>query len=410
MLPHAIAVLVALTNRVHAQIPCGYEVTHVIQGPPCQLSGPPPTVGTSISPNGRYVCGYYQSCGFTSSLAWVYDTTTQEFTTLPLPAGFFTALAEDVNDAGLVVGHYGGNPGDFGFIYDVKTGQYTNLPPQNAGGTCTAMAINSTGLVCGYRSVDDGGDPVFPWNAFTWSLGAGISDLGVMNGPTSIANDIADDGTVVGYTGGGIISNNTRAFISTGGKLSILAAVPGGLSSAALNTNNKNEVTIWGRIQGPPNSIVRAFLWTSGEMVDLGILPGLLQSIALGINDNSTIVGTCSDPIEPVPFIWHDGLLKNINDLVDPKSGLYISSPECINNPGLITGEGINLQSDIVAFVLSPRAPTTGDTNCDALVDVDDLLSVINSWGDCVGCSADLIADGAVNLADLGVVLDNWSP
>ena len=38
-----------------------------------------------------------------------------------------------------------------------------------------------------------------------------------------------------------------------------------------------------------------------------------------------------------------------------------------------------------------------------------DLLEVLSSWGQCENCPADLNGDGVVSLADLLIVLTNWS-
>lgn len=60
--------------------------------------------------------------------------------------------------------------------------------------------------------------------------------------------------------------------------------------------------------------------------------------------------------------------------------------------------------------------PVIGDINGDAAVDVDDLLEVIEGWGDCPAtgesCDADIeppfIGNGVVNIDDLLLVLSNW--
>ena len=52
-----------------------------------------------ISPNGQYVCGYYQC--IINTAAFVYDTQTRQFITIPLGPGFYDAIANDVNDAGV---------------------------------------------------------------------------------------------------------------------------------------------------------------------------------------------------------------------------------------------------------------------------------------------------------------------
>jgi len=49
----------------------------------------------------------------------------------------------------------------------------------------------------------------------------------------------------------------------------------------------------------------------------------------------------------------------------------------------------------------------SGDATGDLNVDVDDLLVVINNWGDPGGCGDD-DDNGIVNLADLLLVLSNW--
>lgn len=50
-----------------------------------------------------------------------------------------------------------------------------------------------------------------------------------------------------------------------------------------------------------------------------------------------------------------------------------------------------------------------GDLNHDHLVNVDDLLIVLNTWGECaLPCPADANFDYAVNVDDLLIVLNNW--
>ncbi len=50
-----------------------------------------------------------------------------------------------------------------------------------------------------------------------------------------------------------------------------------------------------------------------------------------------------------------------------------------------------------------------GDVNCDGIVDVSDLLSIISNWGSCAGiCSEDIVPDGTINVTDLLQVIGNW--
>ena len=54
--------------------------------------------------------------------------------------------------------------------------------------------------------------------------------------------------------------------------------------------------------------------------------------------------------------------------------------------------------------------PKAGDVNSDAVIDVDDLLAVINAWGNCPApCDADLTGNGVVDVDDLLLVINNWT-
>lgn len=45
----------------------------------------------------------------------------------------------------------------------------------------------------------------------------------------------------------------------------------------------------------------------------------------------------------------------------------------------------------------------------DDAVNIDDLLALINSWGDCLGCPADLNKNAVVNVDDLLQVINGWT-
>lgn len=50
------------------------------------------------------------------------------------------------------------------------------------------------------------------------------------------------------------------------------------------------------------------------------------------------------------------------------------------------------------------------DFNCDGAVDGADLAVILQQWGPCPGCEADLNGDGSVTSADLGQILIAWGP
>lgn len=64
----------------------------------------------------------------------------------------------------------------------------------------------------------------------------------------------------------------------------------------------------------------------------------------------------------------------------------------------------------VLAEAKSTACDCPGDVNLDGDVDIDDLLSVLSSWGPCASgtCAADVTGDGAIDVHDLNTVIDNW--
>jgi hypothetical protein len=72
---------------------------------------------------------------------------------------------------------------------------------------------------------------------------------------------------------------------------------------------------------------------------------------------------------------------------------------------------GLYTDSGIVTVDFTPQCP--GDINLNAFVDVDDLLTVINSWGKCPNfcqdeCPADVNETCVVDVDDLLAVINAW--
>jgi hypothetical protein len=87
---------------------------------------------------------------------------------------------------------------------------------------------------------------------------------------------------------------------------------------------------------------------------------------------------------------------------------------KAINNNGQILCEAFDEHSSFVAVLLSPIPSPIGDLNCNGSVDVDDLLGVINSWGDETPKSssamppADFSHNHVVDVDDLLIAINNW--
>jgi len=81
----------------------------------------------------------------------------------------------------------------------------------------------------------------------------------------------------------------------------------------------------------------------------------------------------------------------------------------------MMTGGGFALTGGFWAISGPGIVPTCfGDIapqpSGDSVVNTADLLAVINAWGACPGCPADLNNDLVVNTADLLAIINAWGP
>lgn len=72
-------------------------------------------------------------------------------------------------------------------------------------------------------------------------------------------------------------------------------------------------------------------------------------SVASDINDDGDIVGFGS-----CPFLYRDGVMYDLNGLIDPASGWHLSLAYAINDNGQIVGQGVNALGQSDAFLLTP--------------------------------------------------------
>lgn len=84
------------------------------------------------------------------------------------------------------------------------------------------------------------------------------------------------------------------------------------------------------------------FLWEDGVMTDLGVPAGFAEAEATDVNDHGDVVGRMrvqNDPVrfaEDAAFLYTDGVIYNLQDLVPPGSGWRFTRAIAINNNGQI--------------------------------------------------------------------------
>lgn len=276
--------------------------------------------------------GGYFPCvmsGLQFMTAAVYDTKTR----LLRRDGQCEYEVNGINDAGTLVGIDGYR----GFVRYANGTQIEITPLSHRpewNGT-RASAIDNEGRVVGGTTIDVGpvgqvqcGEQRIGFNgpsqpmycpdtnayvihAFLATFSGGtqhMRDLGALPGyPDTFATAIAEDGTVVGYSG-----------TQSGPK--------------------------WTRVSGPSH----AWMWYDGRMTDIGRSIAE-SSYAYGVNDRGVIVGCAGDHA----VRWIDKKVEDLNALIDRKSGWYLQCAHAVNRDGVIVGTG-TYRGMTLPFVLVP--------------------------------------------------------
>jgi probable HAF family extracellular repeat protein len=98
-------------------------------------------------------------------------------------------------------------------------------------------------------------------------------------------------------------------------------------------------------------------------MLDLGALStseGSDQSFALGVNNADEVVGYSFADSNQVGFIYRNGVMTNLNDMIDAAHRYLIYAATAINDRGEIVASAFDYKSNAFrAVLLTPRKPVT---------------------------------------------------
>jgi uncharacterized membrane protein len=275
----------------------------------------------------------------------------------------------DPNREGWSCGFFLNNPtfnACLGFVWEPLTGKMRPLP--TLGGTNGfATGTNNLGETAGWAE-NTVHDPtcvlpqVLQFKPVVWGPGRDqIRELPLVAGDTSgAATALNDRGQIVGISGscgfavGGPTAKN--AVLWDNGTATVLVN-PNGAPywNTPMMINERGDIVGFaGAPNDPDGNFTPPFMWTKrGGFRFLPMLPGDVAGVAASINELRQVVGYSNDLNGAIhPSLWIGGTVTNLNDLIEPGSGLTgpIQFLFDINDRGEITGRSTTGQ----AFVAVP--------------------------------------------------------
>jgi probable HAF family extracellular repeat protein len=258
------------------------------------------------------------------------------------------STARSVNDAGQVGGSY------YGKNYEAFLAAEDRLSNLGTLGQAYSVtfAINAQGHAAGGSYTKDAREHAFFWDGRT------MTDLGTLGGTYSTALGMNSRDEVVGFAY--LPNQRYHAFAGTTAGLTDLGTL-GGDYSSAYAVNDAGQVAGYSFLQG--DEMHHACLWVAGVAHDLGSLNGN-QSEALALDGTaSRVVGRALVPAAKGyasyhAFLWSDGAMRDLNELIAPGSGWVLEEASGVNDAGQIVGSGSHLGQHR-AFLLQPNAPAT---------------------------------------------------
>jgi probable HAF family extracellular repeat protein len=280
------------------------------------------------------------------------------------PGGYAIA----VNDSGQVVGRSDtrqvdsyGNPIHHAFSWQ-KNGVMTDLDTLGSPGS-EAMAVSATGRVVGNFGVPP--DPTYgvTSHAFVWEGGV-MYDLNRLlpSGSGWVLVD-ADGVNATQIAGLGLLNGQKRAF-------RITITDPDGVFGKGVPTpTDLGAARAVGGMSPDGSRVVgdnvqagreHATLWQGRGAIDLGSLGGGLietdQSHGYRVNDSGQVVGvTDTKSYRYVPFLWQNGKMTDLNQLVTMPAGYELTGSSDINDASQIAGTERTATGNVVPVLLTPK-------------------------------------------------------
>lgn len=310
------------------------------------------------------------------------------------------SYARDLNNLGQVTGrlNLGGPMQSVDAVVWEADGTLTYIL-QNAGGTVEPRRVSDSGVVYAYVDDDQQGGPGQSVSLHSWTMESGLTQIPVPSGAHGLyLFGVNDSGVAAGSRFSGEYPYENRAGVIEDNIWHELPTPDGFTDSTAFDINSSGMVL--GIAWDDSDSVTHNIVWMpDGSVLELGTEYELRV-----LNENGQAAGWSH--LGPEIVVWS---LQDRLQTIDyyPFNGFSHGGDIWLNNEGQILVEG---WPDDIGYLLTPN-PCPGDAMDDLRVDLDDLQSVLASFGTHVpvGTGADLAGlDGYVNIDDLNAVLSAW--
>jgi uncharacterized membrane protein len=295
---------------------------------------------------------------------------------LPAPSGFPGCYATVVNDRGQAAGECFNSAGTLYRAVEWTNGRaHVLFVPHSMSTRWTwASSINSKGDVVGFAQ------PPGAYQALRWHRGM-LTLLPTLPGTSgTVADDIRDDGLVIGSSGGHSVEWNASGVVDLGGYAAFASSVNaqgafvgsgqvsqqdpqggawfdagkpgemryiihGDFHTHAFSVNDGDAVV--GETNGLAGYRAWEFRGGSFSFLPSAYAPGFDHAYA--INDTDIIVGQSLNSA----VRWYRGAVVDLNSIIPPQSGVRLSAANGISQNGLIACDASGPNGEI-AVILSP--------------------------------------------------------
>lgn len=343
----------AVTAVASAQLPPGYTIAAI------DTLGGDRNFANGVSDTG-FVTGNSRKSGSTQLIPYVWQSGVAE--EIPILSGVPTfGRGFGVNDAGLVAGESGNGPSK-PFLYDSVTDTITDLGSLPGGSGGVANDLNNAGRVVGAAS---NGQSVRAFFTDASTNTGTLTDLATPLGTSDSfarAYGISESGIIAGVARNAANSTSEPTLWEPdglGGYTPVTIGSPAGsVFGEAFAVDDAGNAV--GRYSDPVSNQTRAFFYDGVTSVDLDLLPGVSfdNARALDLSDDGLVVGYVADFDNAPSFggaavVWEGTTPTDLNTLIPSGSGWNLLSANAINASGQIVGFG-TFGGETRAFLLTP--------------------------------------------------------